>query len=142
MLVPLVTIFLFSNRSKSVVMRLAKGGFTVFNELISFLGNILSYSRIMALGLVTAGLAMSVNILAKIVRELVPGFGIVLAILIFIGGHLFSIAINTLSSFVHTMRLQFAEFFPYFYEGGGERFEPFSLVGKYTRIEKKEVLSD
>jgi V/A-type H+/Na+-transporting ATPase subunit I len=142
MLVPLVIIFLFSSRSKSVVMRLAKGGFTVFNELISFLGNILSYSRIMALGLVTAGLAMSVNILAKIVRELVPGFGIVLAILIFIGGHLFSIAINTLSSFVHTMRLQFAEFFPYFYEGGGERFEPFSLVGKYTRIEKKEVLSD
>jgi V/A-type H+-transporting ATPase subunit I len=141
-LVPIVIIFLFSSQSKSIIMRFAKGGFTVFNELISFLGNILSYSRIMALGLVTAGLAMSVNILAKIVRELVPGFGIVLAVLIFIGGHLFSIAINTLSSFVHTMRLQFAEFFPYFYEGGGERFEPFGLVGKYTRIEKKEVLSD
>ncbi len=141
-LVPILVIFLFSGQSKSVVMRLAKGAFTVFNESISFLGNILSYSRIMALGLVTAGLAMSVNILAKIVRELVPGFGIVLAVLIFIGGHLFSIAINALSSFVHTMRLQFAEFFPYFYEGGGERFEPFGLVGKYTRIEKKEVLSD
>jgi V/A-type H+-transporting ATPase subunit I len=141
-LVPIIIIFLFSGQSKSIIMRLAKGGFTVFNELISFLGNILSYSRIMALGLVTAGLAMSVNILAKIVRELVPGFGIILAVLIFIGGHLFSIAINTLSSFVHTMRLQFAEFFPYFYEGGGERFEPFGLVGKYTRIEKKEVLSD
>jgi V/A-type H+-transporting ATPase subunit I len=118
-------------------MRLAKGGFTAFNGLISFLGNILSYSRIMALGLVTAGLAMSVNILAKIVRELIPGFGIVLAILIFVGGHLFSIAINTLSSFVHTMRLQFAEFFPYFY--GGEIFKPFGLDGKYTRFEKKEV---
>ena len=142
MFFPIIVIILFSSQSKSVIMRLAKGGFTAFNGLISFLGNILSYSRIMALGLVTAGLAMSVNILAKIVRELVPGFGIVLAVLIFIGGHLFSIAINTLSSFVHTMRLQFAEFFPYFYEGGGERFEPFSLVGKYTRVEKKEVLSD
>jgi V/A-type H+-transporting ATPase subunit I len=142
MFVPIFIIVLFSSQSKSVIMRLAKGAFTAFNGLISFLGNILSYSRIMALGLVTAGLAMSVNILAKIVRELVPGFGIVLAVLIFIGGHLFSIAINTLSSFVHTMRLQFAEFFPYFYEGGGERFEPFSLVGKYTRVEKKEVLSD
>jgi V/A-type H+-transporting ATPase subunit I len=139
MFVPIFIIVLFSSQSKSVIMRLAKGGFTAFNGLISFLGNILSYSRIMALGLVTAGLAMSVNILAKIVRDLVPGFGIVLAVLIFIGGHLFSIAINALSSFVHTMRLQFAEFFPYFYEGGGEMFKPFGLEGKYTRIEKKEV---
>jgi V/A-type H+-transporting ATPase subunit I len=139
MFAPIFIIILFSSQSKSVIMRLAKGGFTAFNGLISFLGNILSYSRIMALGLVTAGLAMSVNILAKIVRELVPGFGIVLAVLIFVGGHLFSIAINTLSSFVHTMRLQFAEFFPYFYEGGGEIFKPFGLDGKYTRIEKKEV---
>jgi len=139
MFVPIIIIVLFSSQSKSIIMRLAKGGFTAFNGLISFLGNILSYSRIMALGLVTAGLAMSVNILAKIVRELVPGFGVVLAILVFIGGHIFSIAINTLSGFVHTMRLQFAEFFPYFYEGGGERFKPFGLDGKYTRIEKKEV---
>jgi len=136
MVIPILIIILFSSQSKSVIMRLAKGGFTAFNGLIGFLGNILSYSRIMALGLVTAGLAMSVNILAKIVRELVPGFGIVLAVLIFIGGHLFSIAINTLSGFVHTMRLQFAEFFPYFYEGGGEGFKPFGFVGKYIRIEK------
>jgi len=138
MLVPITIIVLFSSQSKSIVMRLAKGGFTAFNGLIGFLGNILSYSRIMALGLVTAGLAMSVNILAKIVRELVPGFGIILAVIIFIGGHIFSIAINTLSGFVHTMRLQFAEFFPYFYEGGGEMFKPFGLDGKYTRIETKE----
>ncbi len=136
MFIPLLIIILFSSQSKSVIMRLAKGGFTAFNGLIGFLGNILSYSRIMALGLVTAGLAMSVNILAKIVRELVPGIGILLAVLIFIGGHLFSIAINTLSSFVHTMRLQFAEFFPYFYEGGGEVFKPFGYAGKYIRIEK------
>jgi len=139
MFVPIFIIVLFSSQSKSFTMRLAKGGFTAFNGLISFLGNILSYSRIMALGLVTAGLAMSVNILAKIVRELVPGFGVVLAIIVFIGGHIFSIAINALSGFVHTMRLQFAEFFPYFYEGGGEMFKPFGLDGKYTRIEKKEV---
>jgi len=139
MFVPILIIVLFSSQSKSLIIRLAKGGFTAFNGLIGFLGNILSYSRIMALGLVTAGLAMSVNILAKIVRELIPGFGVVLAIFIFIGGHIFSIAINTLSGFVHTMRLQFAEFFPYFYEGGGEMFKPFGLDGKYTRIEKKEV---
>lgn len=140
--IPIFTILLFSGQSKSWVIRLAKGGFTVFNELIGFLGKILSYTRIMALGLVTAGLAMSVNILAKIVRDLIPGFGVVLAIILFIFGHLFSIAINTLSGFVHTMRLQFAEFFPYFYEGGGEMFKPFGLVGKYTVVETKEVLSD
>ncbi|MEO0293294.1 MAG: V-type ATP synthase subunit I [candidate division WOR-3 bacterium] len=135
--IPIFVIFLFSGESKSWIIKIAKGGFTVFNGLISFLGNVLSYSRIMALGLVTAGLAMSINILAKIVRDLIPGVGILFAIILFIFGHLLSIGINTLSSFVHTMRLQFAEFFSYFYEGGGEPFEPFGLVGKYIRIEKR-----
>ena len=100
------------------------------------MGNILSYSRIMALGLVTAGLAMSVNILTLIIKDMFPIIGPVLAVLVFIIGHTFSLAINTLSGFVHTMRLQFAEFFSYFYEGGGEKFDPLGFAGKYTRIEK------
>ena len=94
----------------------------------------------MALGLVTAGLAMSVNVLSLIIKDMVPIIGPVLAVLVFVVGHIFSLAINTLSGFVHTMRLQFAEFFSYFYEGGGEKFEPLGFSGRFTRIEiKKEV---
>ncbi len=132
---PILTILLFSWRSNSWIKQIAKGGFRLFRGLIGFLGDILSYSRIMALGLVTAGLAMSVNILVMIVRDLFPVIGPILAVLVFILGHTFSLAINTLSGFVHTMRLQFAEFFSYFYEGGGEKFEPFGLENRYTRIE-------
>ncbi len=130
---PLLMILLFSWRSNSWIKQIAKGGFRLFRGLVGFLGDILSYSRIMALGLVTAGLAMSVNVLTGLVKEF-PVIGPVLAVFVFIGGHIFSLAINTLSGFVHTMRLQFAEFFSYFYEGGGEKFEPFGLAGTYTRI--------
>lgn len=133
---PLLTILLFSWRSNSWIKQIAKGAFTLFRGLIGFLGNILSYSRIMALGLVTAGLAMSVNVLTVLIKDMFPVIGPVLAALVFIVGHVFSLAINTLSGFVHTMRLQFAEFFSYFYEGGGEKFEPLGFAGKYTRIER------
>ncbi len=138
---PLIMILLFSWRSNSWFKQIAKGAFTLFRGLIGFLGNILSYSRIMALGLVTAGLAMSVNVLTVLIKDMFPVVGPILAVFVFIGGHIFSLAINTLSGFVHTMRLQFAEFFSYFYEGGGEKFEPLGFAGRYTRIEpiKKEV---
>jgi V/A-type H+-transporting ATPase subunit I len=135
-LLPLFTIILFSWRSNKWYKQIPKGLFTLFRGLVGFMGNILSYSRIMALGLVTAGLAMSVNILTLLVKDMFPVVGPVLAVIVFIGGHTFSLAINTLSGFVHTMRLQFAEFFSYFYEGGGSKFEPLGYAGKYTRIEK------
>jgi len=134
--IPLLIIILFSWRSNKWYKQIPKGLFTLFRGLVGFMGNILSYSRIMALGLVTAGLAMSVNILTLLVKDMFPVVGPVLAIIVFIGGHTFSLAINTLSGFVHTMRLQFAEFFSYFYEGGGSKFEPLGYAGKYTRIDK------
>jgi len=89
----------------------------------------------MALGMVTAGIAMSINIVAKLVLP-VPYIGIILAILIFIGGHLFSIIINVMGAFVHSLRLQYVEFFTKFYDNGGYEFKPFSIEGYYTEIKK------
>ncbi|MCK4905842.1 V-type ATP synthase subunit I [bacterium] len=118
-----------------------KGRNPLLNALISLLGfiwkskdligNVLSYSRLMALGLATSIIALVINILAGIALEQIPYLGILAALLIIIVGHLFNIAINTLGAFVHTTRLQFVEFFSYFFQGGGEAFQPLAQESKY-----------
>lgn len=87
----------------------------------------------MALGMVTAGIAMAVNIIAGIVGG-VPVVGIIMAGIVLLVGHLFNLAINALGAFVHTLRLQYVEFFPKFFTGGGRKFEPLSRESKYTVI--------
>ncbi|NOX97772.1 MAG: V-type ATP synthase subunit I [Nitrospirae bacterium] len=109
----------------------------LLDGLKNLLGNVLSYSRLMALGMATGVIAMVVNIVALLARQMVPFVGWIAMIIVLIGGHLFNIAINTLGSFVHSSRLQFVEFFPYFFEGGGEPFEPFKVQNEYVRVESE-----
>ncbi len=102
--------------------------------MTGFMGDVISYSRLFALALSTAGIAMTVNLLMNLVKG-VPYVGIIAAILIFVGGHIFSFLMNSLGSFVHSIRLQFVEFFGKFYEGGGDRFSPFTEKRVYTKVE-------
>lgn len=102
------------------------GALGLMNFAIGLLSNGLSYLRILALGLVTGAIAMAVNQVAVEMGKLFPAWlGIPVIILIFTGGHLVSIALNTLGSFIHSGRLQFIEFFGQFFEGGGQPFAPF-----------------
>ena len=99
----------------------------LLNFSISMVSNSLSYLRILALGLVTGAIAAAVNQVAVEMGKLFPiWIGIPVIILIFLMGHLVSIALNTLGSFIHSGRLQFIEFFSQFFEGGGRGFKPFS----------------
>jgi V/A-type H+-transporting ATPase subunit I len=125
-------LFVSGGKSRNPVIRLAKGGFNLYNG-IGFLGDLLSYVRLMALGLVTGGIAMAINVMAELVTPL-PIVGYILAVLIFIFGHLFGVAVNTLGGFVHTLRLQYVEFFTKFYESGGRAFKPFQKDKVYTTI--------
>ena len=103
------------------------GALGLMNLGISMISNGLSYLRILALGLVTGALAMAVNQVAVEMGKLFPiWLAIPVIITIFIVGHLVSIALNTLGSFIHSARLQFIEFFSQFFEGGGRMFSPFS----------------
>lgn len=132
---PIALIIFFSGgTSGSLIVRVIKGLYNLYG-VTGYVGDLLSYVRLMALGMVTAGIAMSINIVAKLVLS-VPYIGIILAILIFIGGHLFSIVINVMGAFVHSLRLQYVEFFTKFYDNGGYEFKPFSIEGYYTEIKR------
>ncbi|MBU2213712.1 hypothetical protein KKC44_01400 [Patescibacteria group bacterium] len=107
-------------------LRPIMGAIGLLNFCIGLLSNTLSYLRILALGLVTGAIAMAVNQVAVEVGKLFPiWIAVPVVIGIFVMGHLISIALNTLGSFIHSGRLQFIEFFSQFFEGGGRSFSPF-----------------
>lgn len=114
---------------KNIVMKFLKGLLGLY-DLISYASDLLSYSRILALGLAAGVIAQVVNIIGTMGGPTVGGFiGLVIAFLI---GHLLNIALNVLGTFVHTSRLQYIEFFNKFYEDGGVPFEPELPSDKYT----------
>lgn len=119
----------------TIILVIATQGPLGLLGMTGFMGDVISYSRLFALALSTAGIAMTVNLLADMLNG-IPYVGFVLAALIFVIGHLFSFAMNALGSFVHSIRLQFVEFFGKFYEGGGDRFTPFAEERVYTEVDE------
>jgi V/A-type H+-transporting ATPase subunit I len=103
-----------------------------FFSLTGFLGDWLSYVRILALALATGGIAMTVNILAQIVGNAGPLL-LVPAIIVFLGGQAFNVVIQALGGVIHAIRLQYIEFFGKFYQGGGKAFTPFRVERMYSR---------
>lgn len=117
--------------SKNIFLRIG-GGVLSLNALIAFVSDMLSYSRLLALGLATGIIGLVVNLIASMVHESIPALGVVLAGVVLLVGHVFNLGINALGAFIHSGRLQFVEFFPKFLEGGGVAFRPFGRVGKYV----------
>jgi len=169
-----------------ILLALRAKGLSFF-ELTGFLGDFLSFSRILALGLATAGIALTVNVITDLVAgadvgmlivwpllaigvlvalyghikkesNKMTGIGgvliilgamglvdpsypfFVLALLVFFAGHMINLALQGLGSFVHSLRLQYVEFFGYFFEGGGNEFEPFKFEREHTKLKTKEEM--
>ncbi len=120
-----------------LVMLVYYNGVFGLMDIAGSIGTFMSYSRLLALCLSTAGMAMAVNIMAfKVVGD-IPVIGVVLTALVLMAGHPANAMIQTLGAFIHSMRLHYVEFFSQFYTGDGVKFRPFSAKRKITTLEGK-----
>ena len=130
-------LILTQGRAKSgIINKLVSGVLSLYN-ITGYLSDILSYSRLLALGLATGVVSSVVSILGSMGGRNI--FGILMFVIVLFIGHVFNFAINALGAFVHAARLQYVEFFGKFYEGGGEAFNPLAKKTKYNKIIKEEI---
>jgi len=120
-------------KQKNVFLKLGLGILSLY-KLVGYFSDVLSYSRLLALGLATTVIAMVINLVGAMTKGSVPILGYVIMLAIYIVGHTFNIAINVLGAFIHSGRLQFVEFFSKFIEGGGKEFKPFKRETKYVNL--------
>ena len=119
---------------KSVVMKIGKGLMSLY-DTISYVSDLLSYSRVLSLGLASAVIGSVFNLLGTLAGP--SFFGLILFVIAVLVGHTLNIAINLLGTFVHTSRLQYIEFFGKFYESGGRAFVPLEPKPKYHVYKEK-----
>ncbi len=131
---------LTQGREKPTIIGKLIGGLKSLYDITSWLGDILSYTRLMALMLAGGVIAQVFNMLGSMAGNAIPSkiLGLIVFLLIFVVTQLFNMAINIIGTFVHAARLQYLEFFGRFYEDGGKPFKPFSYKTKYTEIIKEE----
>ena len=139
-IIGVAVIVLLSDHTKKNIFKRILGGLGNLLDITDWLSDLLSYSRILALSLSTAVIAMVVNILAKLVGY--KGWQVIFFIMIMVVGHVINLLISGLSAYVHTIRLQYVEFYGKFYTGGGREFKPLNYESKYTRVAEVEDKQD
>ena len=123
-------------RAKPGIIRKIMGGIGSLYDVTSWLSDILSYSRLMALMLATSVIASVMNTLGTLGG--LTAVGMVLFVLVFLIGHTFNIGVNLIGTYVHAARLQYLEFYGKFYIEGGTPFQPLTYKTKYVDIIKEE----
>jgi V/A-type H+-transporting ATPase subunit I len=125
-------LILTQGRAKKGIFAKLFGGIASLYDITSYLGDVLSYSRLMALMLAGSVIANIVNMLGTMTGSVI-GFA-----LVFILGHSFNAAINIVGTYVHASRLQYLEYFGKFYMDGDRAFAPLQINTKYVDIIKEE----
>ncbi len=134
MVIGMVGIVLTNGRSNKTFFGKAVGGLYALYGISGYVGDFVSYSRIMALGLAGGYIAFAFNM---IIGMMPIWAKFTIGILIFIFAHLFNLFLSALGAYVHTCRLHYVEYFGKFYEGGGKPFAPFKSSNKYIEINDK-----
>ena len=125
-----ILILLLNGYGRKNIFSRIVGGLGGLYGLINYASDLLSYSRILALGLVAGVIAKVINLITMLGAT--GAIGLVVMVIVLLVGHALNLAINVLGTFVHTSRLQYIEFFGKFYEDGGKPFEPASSADHYT----------
>jgi V/A-type H+-transporting ATPase subunit I len=112
------------------------GGISSWYDITSWLSDILSYARLMALMLATSVIAQVFNTLGSLGGRSV--IGVIMFIVVFAIGHTFNIGVNIIGTYVHAARLHYLEFFGKFYKEGGIPFRPLQYNTKFYDIINKE----
>jgi len=108
-------------------------------ELPTILSHVLSYARLVGVGLSSVAIAMVVNFIAigLIIEpqlESLTAFGVIIVImgaLVFVIGHLLNTILGMLGGGLQSLRLQYVEFFTKFYKGGGKKYTPFGMKKRF-----------
>lgn len=134
MIIGMVGIVLTGGRDSDSVAGKLGGGLYSLYGITGYIGDFVSYSRLMALGLSGGFIAAAINMIVAMLFDL-GAVGIVMGVVVFIVGQLFNLFLSALSAYVHTSRLTYVEFFGKFYDGGGKGFKTFRNKSKYINVE-------
>lgn len=138
----IVMIYMLGREMNSIFARFGKGAYDVFFGVVGYLSDILSYTRLVALGLATGIIAGVVGTLANLAGNglvekggawLIIGY--LIMIIIFVAGNVFNIALNVLGTYINVGRLHFVEFFSKFFQSGGRPLQTVSRSQEYSIIE-------
>ena len=135
MIFGMVVIVLTNGRGAgSKAAELGQGAYALYG-ITSYVGDLVSYTRLMALGLAGGSLAGAFNMIIGLFSSNIVAL-ILFGPLLFVFGHIFNLALSLLGAYVHTCRLQYVEYFGKFYEGGGRAFAPFKAEEKFINLKK------
>ena len=121
-------------QSTSKAKGAAKGVYNLYG-LTSYIGDLVSYTRLMALGISGGSIAAAFNMLVAFMPPVARfSAGLFLIVLL----HALNLFLTLLSAYVHGARLQYVEFFGKFYTGGGRAFQPLKTAEKYVNINHRK----
>ena len=127
----LVIVLTGGRAEKTKGAQIGQGLYALYG-ITGYIGDLVSYTRLMALGLSGGCIAGALNLL----MQSLTGPAIILLPFLFIAAHVFNLLLGLLGAYVHTARLQYVEYFSKFYEGGGKAFTPFKASEKYMNLKE------